>query len=99
MKINRPVWKEKSGTKFRGTVTFYLFLNILKKSFKGNRPCRADQVRCPNSYKCIANAARCNGINDCRDNSDENPNQCPACNNASHFRCNNGQCIPRSLRW
>ncbi len=76
------------------------FIKIfLKKFFKGNRPCRADQVRCPNSYKCIPNAARCNGINDCRDNSDENPNQCPTCNNASHFRCNTGQCIPRSLRW
>lgn len=65
----------------------------------GNRPCRPDQVRCPNSYKCIPSTARCNGINNCGDNSDENPSQCPACNDASHFRCNNGQCIPRSARW
>jgi hypothetical protein len=66
MKINRPVWKEKSGTKFRGTVTFYLFLNILKKSFKCNRPCPTDQVRCPNSYKYIPNVVPCNGINACQ---------------------------------
>ncbi|CAF0957368.1 unnamed protein product [Adineta ricciae] len=66
--------------------------------FCRNRPCRPDQVRCPNSYKCIPNAARCNGRNDCGDNSDENPNQCPVCNDASHFRCRDGGCIPRSLR-
>lgn len=65
----------------------------------GNRPCRPDQVRCPNSYKCISNTARCNGINDCGDNSDENSTQCPICNNATQFRCNNGQCIMRSLQW
>ncbi|CAM4944086.1 unnamed protein product [Rotaria socialis] len=66
--------------------------------FCRNRPCRDDQVRCPNSYKCISHASRCNGFNDCGDNSDENPNQCPSCNDASHFRCNSGQCIPRSFR-
>ncbi|CAF4051809.1 unnamed protein product, partial [Rotaria sordida] len=66
--------------------------------FCRNRPCRVDQVRCPNSYKCISQMARCNGYNDCGDNSDENLNQCPPCNNASHFRCNNGQCIVRSLQ-
>ncbi|CAF4219247.1 unnamed protein product, partial [Rotaria sp. Silwood2] len=66
--------------------------------FCRNRPCRDDQVRCPNSYKCISQIARCNGFNDCGDNSDENPNQCPPCNDANHFRCNNGQCIPRSFQ-
>ncbi|CAF3041270.1 unnamed protein product, partial [Rotaria sp. Silwood2] len=66
--------------------------------FCRNRPCREDQVRCPNSYKCISQTARCDGYNDCRDNSDENPNQCPPCHDANHFRCNNGQCIPRSFQ-
>ncbi|CAF5097263.1 unnamed protein product, partial [Rotaria sp. Silwood1] len=70
----------------------------MKFFFQGNRPCREDQIRCPNSYKCISQIARCNGYNDCGDNSDENPNQCPPCNDANHFRCNNGQCIPRSSR-
>jgi hypothetical protein len=76
----------------------YIFF-LIENFVLSNRPCRPDQVRCPNSYKCIPNTARCNGVNDCRDNSDENPNQCRACNDASHFRCNNRQCIPRSYRW
>ena len=78
---------------------YFKHLKIRKLLFGGNRPCRSDLVRCPNSYKCIPHVARCNGFNDCGDNSDENPDQCPPCNDANHFRCNNGQCIPRSFQW
>lgn len=32
---------------------------------------------------------------DCRDNSDELPENCPACNSETDFKCNNNRCIPK----
>ena len=61
---------------------------------------------CPNSWdftcdnnRCIPKTWRCDGDDDCLDNSDEVGQNCttPACSE-SDFRCASGRCIPNSFK-
>ena len=46
---------------------------------------------------CVNLEDRCNGINDCGDNSDEKPQDCgEKCGGQNRFQCDNKRCI---LRW
>ncbi|XP_066247393.1 very low-density lipoprotein receptor-like isoform X2 [Euwallacea similis] len=57
--------------------------------------CSLRQFTCANK-KCIPIAFVCDGQNDCQDNSDEKPTECPknvTCAK-NEFRCGNGKCIP-----
>lgn len=45
----------------------------------GMRPCNDGFFRCKTNYRCIPSWEVCNGQDDCRDNSDENPDKCPVC--------------------
>ena len=52
--------------------------------------------KCSND-KCILNRARCDGVNDCLDFSDEQ--NCPTYHcNQDQFKCRNGTCIPSNKR-
>lgn len=53
----------------------------------------ASQYRCANG-KCIDAALRCDGENDCMDNSDEMFCHCET----DQFRCPDGSCINTALR-
>lgn len=66
-----------------------------------NLGCSEGQFRC-HSGECVSESARCNGVNECRDNSDED--ECTdiwdisrTCS-TSQFRCDNGQCISVNAR-
>jgi len=43
------------------------------------RRCADGQFRCRTNYRCIMTWELCNGRDDCRDNSDEDPGVCPEC--------------------
>lgn len=59
--------------------------------------CALRQFTCSNK-KCIPIAFVCDGEDDCGDNSDENPAECPISANVTcnknEFKCGNGKCIP-----
>ena len=57
--------------------------------------CGQNQVECDNS-KCIVRSWRCDGEDDCGDNSDERNCPTPTCR-SDKFECSNGQCIPRNF--
>ncbi|KAG8239825.1 hypothetical protein J437_LFUL019395, partial [Ladona fulva] len=60
------------------------------------RYCRNGWQRCPglSNYRCIPKWLFCDGKDDCRDGSDELPENCPKCLDAQDFLCANYQCIP-----
>uniref|UniRef100_A0A672JCA6 Low density lipoprotein receptor-related protein 2b n=1 Tax=Salarias fasciatus TaxID=181472 RepID=A0A672JCA6_SALFA len=62
---------------------------------KGER-CQADQFTCLNG-NCISPRWKCDGHNDCQDNSDELERVCAfhTCS-AMDFTCDNGRCVPLS---
>ncbi|KAK4315791.1 hypothetical protein Pmani_012999 [Petrolisthes manimaculis] len=76
-----------------------------------NRPCDKEteyhchngkcisQQWCPGrtNYRCIPEWLFCDGKEDCRDNTDEQPENCPKCHENGDFQCNNRRCIPK--RW
>ncbi|KAK4308448.1 hypothetical protein Pmani_019855 [Petrolisthes manimaculis] len=55
--------------------------------------------KCPGrtNYRCIPEWLFCDGKEDCRDNTDEQPENCPKCHENGDFQCNNRRCIPK--RW
>lgn len=59
--------------------------------------CTSSQFKCDN-LRCIASNQKCNGRNDCFDNSDEKSS---VCQNSTcpvgHFTCNNRNCVPMEL--
>ncbi|ELU16942.1 hypothetical protein CAPTEDRAFT_143359 [Capitella teleta] len=55
--------------------------------------CTSEQFKCANG-RCITNAYRCNGNNDCRDGSDEVTYACTS----EQFKCANGRCITNAYR-
>ncbi|XP_062126111.1 low-density lipoprotein receptor-like isoform X5 [Drosophila sulfurigaster albostrigata] len=62
--------------------------------------CEEKQFRC-NSGECISVRFVCDGTADCKDQSDEQREQCKfpeATCPADHFRCGNGNCIPKLWR-
>ncbi|KAK4319930.1 hypothetical protein Pmani_009170 [Petrolisthes manimaculis] len=76
-----------------------------------NRPCDKEteyhchngkcisQQWCPGrtNYRCIPEWLFCDGKEDCRDNTDVQPENCPKCHENGDFQCNNRRCIPK--RW
>ena len=70
---------------------------ILFDYVTGEEPCRTGWTRCETNYRCVPNWALCDGSDDCRDNSDEKLEKCPACHPTGDFKCANKRCIP--IRW
>ena len=62
-----------SNTTFTAYKFQTLFLTL------GNRPCPTGWSRCETNYRCVPDWAKCDGNDDCRDGSDEKPEQCPQC--------------------
>uniref|UniRef100_H2YAY1 EGF-like domain-containing protein n=1 Tax=Ciona savignyi TaxID=51511 RepID=H2YAY1_CIOSA len=60
-------------------------------------PCSSYQFQCANE-KCIYTSYRCNGIDDCGDNSDEDDELCGGTCRSYQFQCNNGKCIYTSWK-
>lgn len=65
--------------------------------FYRQKNCTAGWDRCPGrtNYRCIPRWLLCDGKDDCRDNSDELPQNCPKCNTDTDFQCANNRCIPK----
>ena len=63
------------------------------------RNCTTGWQRCPgqSNYRCIPKWLFCDGKDDCRDNSDELPENCPSCQTETDFKCSNNRCIPKYL--
>lgn len=61
------------------------------------RKCVEGWWKCNTNYRCIPNWQRCDGRDDCRDNSDENEADCPTCHPTGDWQCANKRCIPK--RW
>ena len=60
--------------------------------------CTSDQWQCHNKL-CVSSLWRCDGDNDCGDNSDERDCDLETeCQRHGQFRCNNGKCIPNHWR-
>uniref|UniRef100_A0A3B4FXS2 Low-density lipoprotein receptor-related protein 2 n=1 Tax=Pundamilia nyererei TaxID=303518 RepID=A0A3B4FXS2_9CICH len=57
--------------------------------------CQADQFTCLNG-NCILARWKCDGYNDCHDNSDELERVCFHTCSATDFTCDNGRCVPLS---
>uniref|UniRef100_H2V9M6 EGF-like domain-containing protein n=1 Tax=Takifugu rubripes TaxID=31033 RepID=H2V9M6_TAKRU len=65
--------------------------------------CGANSFSCGNG-KCVPNSYRCDGVDDCHDNSDETncghncPTRVPGTCPANQFTCSNHHCIPHTWR-
>ncbi|XP_061934457.1 basement membrane-specific heparan sulfate proteoglycan core protein isoform X42 [Apis cerana] len=59
-----------------------------------NRACTASQFKCRNE-QCVDSSARCNGVNDCFDHSDEL--NCLRCR-SDEFECLDGSCVSQTAR-
>ena len=57
------------------------------------RRCKPGYLQCSNN-KCVLESARCNGVDDCGDFTDESGCSC----DEGHFRCDRGPCVPFSNR-
>ncbi|MEQ2184542.1 hypothetical protein GOODEAATRI_009042 [Goodea atripinnis] len=55
------------------------------------------EFSCKTNYRCIPQWARCDGTNDCIDNSDEEGCEELTCDPLGDFRCDNHRCVP--IRW
>ena len=62
-----------------------------------SRECQAGWWKCETNYRCIPDWQRCDGRDDCRDNSDEKEENCPTCHPTGDWQCKNKRCIPK--RW
>nr|XP_026695954.1 low-density lipoprotein receptor-related protein 2-like isoform X2 [Ciona intestinalis] len=60
-------------------------------------PCSAYQFTCDNE-RCIYQSYKCNGVNDCGDNSDEDDQICGGTCRSYQSQCDNGKCIPTSWK-
>lgn len=58
------------------------------------KQCLTSQFQCADNNSCIPLAWKCNGENDCEDNSDEMDCSFQTCTSEEH-RCKNGYCIPK----
>lgn len=64
--------------------------------FVGDHRCEENQFQCKNK-KCIPVAWQCDGVNDCSDGGDEDPETCAQKTCApGQFQCDNGRCVPLS---
>lgn len=68
-------------------------------SFFSDTTCSPSAFTCANQ-RCVPTGWRCDGHNDCFDNSDENncPTQVPGTCPANQFTCANRRCIPHTWR-
>lgn len=62
----------------------------------GDHRCQENQFQCKNKL-CIPVAWHCDGVKDCSDGSDEDPETCSqkTCG-PGQFQCDNGRCVPSS---
>ena len=56
-----------------------LMMMMMMRCVTEARPCAEGLFRCKTNYRCILSWELCNGRDDCRDNSDEDPSLCPEC--------------------
>lgn len=75
----------------------YLKMHQCCMMFTEARKCVEGWWKCKTNYRCIPNWQRCDGRDDCRDNSDENEADCPTCHPTGDWQCANKRCIPK--RW
>ena len=69
--------------------SFSSFIHLSLSLFKGNKPCPVGWFRCRNNYRCIQESFKCDGNDDCRDNSDEDRSNCPKCG-TGEWECDSG---------
>ncbi|VEN44848.1 unnamed protein product [Callosobruchus maculatus] len=69
---------------------------FLDAFFGSSNSCTIHQFSCSNN-KCISITSRCDGRDDCGDNSDEQHCDLYLCKEPSFFRCRNSRCIPKAL--
>ena len=74
-------------------------MNLMLPSLFTEYPtCDEDQFQCPHIRECISQELECDGIFDCQDHADEDPEKCNRSPCLSHmYLCDNGICINETL--
>ncbi|XP_068726742.1 very low-density lipoprotein receptor-like isoform X2 [Montipora capricornis] len=93
-KPQRPSNMAFGAHSLRFAVAFCVFSHLQSIASVTGFSCHSDQFKCANQ-RCIFSSWRCDGLNDCMDNSDEVGCGARLCNETDRFKCANGRCILR----